>query len=195
MTFASIEFAAPHTEPFVLPDGRQVAFGPVGRASRDLVVRALARISDESSRLRFFTTRRRFSDREIDVLTELDGVDRYAVGASVWSSGGVEGIGVARYVRTTEPDAAEVALLVVDDYQHRGLGRALFSRLAAWALSRGVTRFRGIVLVDNTKMLALLRSAVPDLALARDADCYSVDVPAAAFVTRSGRRPLPGMRP
>lgn len=49
--------AAGHNDPFRLRDGRQVWFGPVTPAARDLIVRALPRLSPESSRRRFFTVR------------------------------------------------------------------------------------------------------------------------------------------
>jgi GNAT superfamily N-acetyltransferase len=52
-----------------------------------------------------------------------------------------EGVGVARYVRAgADPEVAEVAVTVVDDWQGRGLGRALLERLAARARREGVRR-------------------------------------------------------
>jgi GNAT superfamily N-acetyltransferase len=166
------------TPPFRLRDGRPVWFGPVTPAARDVIVRALARLSPESSRRRFFTVRYQLSDRELDALTILDGIDRYAVGATVrGDDGAVEGVGVARYVRTTaDPQMAEVAFLVVDAYQGQGVGKALLARLAEAAVERGIRRFEGIVLPDNTPVLGLLTRHAPGTVTHRDYDFLRVDV-------------------
>lgn len=165
--------------PFRLADGRALHFGPVTPASRGLIERAMRRLSPETSRRRFFTVRYQLSERELDELTILDGVRRYAVGASVVTpEGGVDGVGVARYARDPEDaDTAELALLVVDAYQGRGIGRTLLARLATAAVERGIAFFRGLVLVDNHPMLRLLREYAPDMVLHRIDDFYRVDVP------------------
>jgi GNAT superfamily N-acetyltransferase len=59
-------------------------------------------------------------------------------------------VGVSRYVRIPEePEVAEAAVAVVDDYQGRGLGALLLEALGAVALENGITRFRGHALEDN----------------------------------------------
>ena len=161
-----------------LPDGRPLFFGPVTPASRPLIERAMTRLSPETSRRRFFTVRYRLSDRELDELTILDGVDRYGIGVStIGADGQPEGVGVARYVRdATDRNAAELALLVVDAYQGRGVGKTLLARLARVAMARGIERFRGLVLIENVPMLRLLRQFAPNLALSRIDDYFRVDV-------------------
>ncbi len=78
------------------------------------------------------------------------------------------------------PHVADLALLVVDAFQGVGVGRTLLARLASAALARGVDTFRGMVLVDNTPMLRLLRVLAPDLRLSRVDDYYDVEVPLTA---------------
>ena len=163
---------------FRLRDGRPLSFEPVTPAARDLIVRALAHVSPESSRRRFFTVRHQLSEAELDALTILDGFDRYAVGATVRSDDGrVDGVGVARYVRKSgSPHVAEVAFLVVDAYQGQGVGKALFTRLSEAALARGIRRFEGIVLPDNTPALGLLTRHTPGTITQRTYDYLRVDV-------------------
>ena len=117
-------------ESALLSDGRAVVLRPVTPASRLLIAAAMSHLSPESSRRRFFTPRFRLSDAELDRLTNLDGVDRYAIGATVASAdGSVEGIGVARYTREPdEPRAAEAAVVVIDAYQGLGLGSQLLGK-------------------------------------------------------------------
>ena len=173
--------------PFFLPDGRRLQFGPVSRASRPLVERAIAGLSPLTSYRRFFTVRNRLSDAELDALADLDGVDRFAVGASVRNGAGADGVGVARFARDRERrNVADLALLVVDAFQGIGVGRALLARLAAVALGRGIDTFRGMVLVDNPPMLRLLRAAAPDLRMTRVDDYFEVEAPLSSITLPSG---------
>jgi GNAT superfamily N-acetyltransferase len=173
--------------PYLLPDGRRLQFGPVTRASRPLIERAVAGLSPLTSYRRFFTVRYRLSDAELDALTNLDGVDRFAVGASIRNGPGVDGVGVARFVRDrARRNVADLALLVVDAFQGRGVGQTLLARLAGAALARGIDTFRGMVLLDNAPMLRLLRALAPDLRLARADDYFEVEAPLSSITLPSG---------
>ena len=64
---------------------------------------------------------------------------------------------MARYDRIAGTSVAEVAVAVVDDFQHRGLGSQLLTMLARVALEHGIDTFTLIVLPENQAMLRLLR--------------------------------------
>ena len=67
-------------------------------------------------------------------------------------------MGVARYVRDAEdPDAAEIAVTIVDDWQGRGLGTELLARLSGRARAEGICRFTALVADDSVAMAGLLR--------------------------------------
>src|SRR3989338_9042838 len=70
--------------------------------------------------------------------------------------GVAELVGVGRYEPTDAPDTAEVAFVVQDGWQDRGLGTVLFQEILAAAAARGVRRFRAWVLADNRRMLDLI---------------------------------------
>ena len=93
------------------------------------------------------------SAKELAYLTEIDHVDHEAIGARDAETG--EGIGVARYVRLPQPEVAEAAVAVVDEWQHRGLGSELLERLTARARENGVERFHASLFAMNHAMLAL----------------------------------------
>ncbi len=175
-----LTIASPIASPTArLRDGRVLTIQPITPAARPLIERAIARVSPESSRRRFFTPRFRFSERELDALTVLDGHDRYALGAVVnGPDAAPEGVGIARFVRVPgQADTAEVAVLVVDAFQGQGVGRTLLARLAIAALARGIARFRGIVMTDNDPMLKLLSRYAPGLRMARVDGHLDIEVP------------------
>ena len=65
-----------------------------------------------------------------------------------------EGLGVARYVRNPErPDAAEVAVTVIDDRQGKGIGTLLLEVLSARAREEGIATFTALMLAANEAML------------------------------------------
>ncbi len=159
-------------------DGRPLWIGPVTPAAKPLIVRGLERISPETSHRRFFTVRYRFSDEELDAMTNLDGHLRFALGATVRDPGGnVEPVGIARFARLADtPTMAEVAILVIDAFQGQGVGRTLLKRLAAAALARGILRFRGIVQPDNRPIIRLLTGYAPEPAIFRNGEHMHIDV-------------------
>jgi GNAT superfamily N-acetyltransferase len=177
----------PIDAPYLLPDGRSLKFGRITRASRPVIERAIEGLSPLTSYRRFFTVRYRLSDAELDALTDLDGISRFAVGAYIRGGSAVDGVGVARFVRDRErPHVADFALLVVDAFQGLGVGRTLIARLAGAALARGIDTFRGMVLVDNAPMLRLLRGLTPGLHLWRVDNYYEVEAPLSSMTLPSG---------
>ncbi len=81
-------------------------------------------------------------------------------------------IAVARYEPTDEPDTVEVAFVVQDAWQGKGLGTIMLDELLAAAAARGITRFRAYVLADNLRMLDLLRR-LPTCRSARSTPAWS----------------------
>jgi protein lysine acetyltransferase len=148
--------------PAMLADGTRLLLRPIRPADKAKLAEGMRRLSPESRRRRFFTAKERLSDLSLTYLTELDYVSHFAWVAVTPGAGndGQQIVGVARYIRLpAEPDAAEVALTVLDDYQGRGLGSLLFDALAVAAAVNGIERFVALVLRDNLPMCAMLRRA------------------------------------
>jgi RimJ/RimL family protein N-acetyltransferase len=95
-------------------------------------------------------------------LTDVDHHDHEALGALDQADG--RGVGIARYVRDAEdPQAAEIALTIVDDWQGRGLGTELLARLSDRGRQEGIRRFIALVAYDNAAVAGLLRNVGADL--------------------------------
>ena len=92
-------------------------------------------------------------------LLDVDHWDREAIVALA----GDEIVAVARYGRTPGQPAADVAVVVADDWQHRGLGRLLLRRLARLARRRGIRAFTGTIGGENRAAQGLVRTLAPGL--------------------------------
>ena len=141
-------------EEVTLRDGSRVLVRPVRPEDKELFVRGWERFGEESRYRRFMGAKGGLSPHDLAYFTEVDHVDHEALGARDAETG--EGIGVARYIRLpNRPEAAEAAVAVVDDWQHRGLGGALLRRLTARAREHGIERFHASLFAFNHEMLAL----------------------------------------
>ncbi|MCP2354057.1 acyl-CoA synthetase (NDP forming)/GNAT superfamily N-acetyltransferase [Nonomuraea thailandensis] len=138
----------------VLADGGTAHVRPIRPADADRLRSFYSRLSDESIYFRFFGPRPRLSDREVERFTNVDYVGRVALIATI----GAEMVAVIRYDRTG-PGEAEVAFLVEDAHQGRGVASVLLEHLAATARERGIERFVADVLPANMRMTGLLRQA------------------------------------
>jgi RimJ/RimL family protein N-acetyltransferase len=134
-----------------LPDGTQVLIRPIRPDDKHFLEEGLHRLSETSVQRRFLTPKPRFSRAELRYLTEIDGHDHMALVAENPAAPARAILAVARYVRLPDdPEAAEVAIVVVDDWQRRGLGTLLVEELAPRARARGVRRFTATMASDNT---------------------------------------------
>ncbi|MDJ0613229.1 MAG: GNAT family N-acetyltransferase [Rhizobiaceae bacterium] len=140
-----------------LRNGREVAIRQVRPEDKQLFIDGHAELSPEDRYLRFFQHMPSLDDKLLKQLTELDHVEREAVGALDISKSNPKPIGVARYVaKQSNSDTAEFALTVASDYQGEGLGKLLLKVLADRAVANGFKYLSGLVLPQNTKMSKML---------------------------------------
>jgi RimJ/RimL family protein N-acetyltransferase len=140
----------------VLADGAAVLVRPLRPADAPLLQEGLLQLSQRTRYLRFHGPRGPFSAEELRFLTDLDGEMHFALGA--FASLPQRLVGVARFVRCGPSAArAELALVVADALQGKGLGLLLLSLLRDAALERDVTHFEGQMLEENRPMRDLLR--------------------------------------
>jgi RimJ/RimL family protein N-acetyltransferase len=134
-----------------LKDGAKIEIRPIAPEDRDALAAGLERLSVESRYRRFFAPVAQLSERQLDYLTRVDHHDHEALVAIDAGSG--SGIGVARFVRI-DGDTAEPAIVVVDEWQRRGVGRELLEALAGRAREEGISRFVAPVLAENEGAIA-----------------------------------------
>lgn len=138
------------TADVLLTDGTTVHLRPIAPADADAIVAMHSRFSERTRYLRYFSPYPRIPERDLQRFVNVDHHDREAF--VVESGGGV--IAVGRYERLgpDSPDA-EVAFVVEDAYQGRGIGSVLLEHLAEAARAEGISRFVAEVLPVNAAML------------------------------------------
>ncbi|MFD4408626.1 GNAT family N-acetyltransferase [Streptomyces sp. NPDC058476] len=157
------EYPAHWEADVVLRDGGTARIRPITVDDAERLVSFYEQVSDESKYYRFFAPYPRLSAKDVHRFTHHDFVDRVGLAATV----GGEFIATVRYDRinadglpaSAPADEAEVAFLVQDAHQGRGVASALLEHIAAVARERGIRRFAAEVLPANTKMIKVFTDA------------------------------------
>ncbi|MDQ4006547.1 MAG: bifunctional GNAT family N-acetyltransferase/acetate--CoA ligase family protein [Actinomycetota bacterium] len=138
----------------LLLDGRAAHLRPIKPDDAAGLVSFYERVSPESKYLRFFAPYPTLSDRDVERFTHVDHDARVAFVVTL--AGQI--IAVGRYDRIDEEEA-EVAFLVEDAHQGRGLAQLLLEHLAQAGREKGMSRFVAEVLPENSRMIQIFREA------------------------------------
>ncbi|MET7452384.1 GNAT family N-acetyltransferase [Streptomyces sp. NPDC005574] len=157
------EYPAHWEADVVLRDGGTARIRPITVDDAERLVSFYEQVSDESKYYRFFAPYPRLSAKDVHRFTHHDFVDRVGLAATI----GGEFIATVRYDRigpdgmaaSVPADEAEVAFLVQDAHQGRGVASTLLEHIAAVARERGIRRFTAEVLPANTKMIKVFTDA------------------------------------
>ena len=137
-----------------LRDGRTITIRAQRPEDLDGWRGALARTSAETLHLRFFAVKREVSEQEAHYFLDIDFVKHVALVVVADEDGRPTLIGGARYY-IVEPGKAEIAFGLIDEYQGKGIGSALISRLATIGREAGLHELVAEVLSDNLPMLSV----------------------------------------
>ncbi len=147
----------------LLRDGGTAHLRPISRADDQRLVEFYEDVSPQSKYFRFFAAMPRLSEREILRFTDVDHRNRVAlvltVADRIIAVGQFERLSDGRDERGGEGDPAEVAFLVQDRHQHRGIGQLLLEHLAQIGREIGIAKFVAEVMPDNAGMIQVFRDA------------------------------------
>ena len=143
----------------LLRDGQSAHLRPIHGDDRELLVEFYEKVSAESKYMRFFAPMPTLSERDIQRFTHVDHRDRVAFVLTVAE----KMIAVGRFDKIPpkdgEPAVAEVAFLVQDAHQGRGIAQLLLEHLAQAGRERGIAKFEAEVLPENHRMIQIFREA------------------------------------
>jgi GNAT superfamily N-acetyltransferase len=140
----------------VTSTGVKLHLRPIAPSDASRLERFHERLSEGAIYRRYFALRPELSAKEIAHLTTLDYQDRFAY---VVLDDEDDLVAVGRYDRIQGADDAEVAFVVIDHYQHHGIGILLLWHLARAARPNGITHFVAETQADNRGMLGVFRDS------------------------------------
>ena len=168
------DYPADYDFDVVLKDGAVIRIRPITPDDGAALQTFFAGLGRETVYHRFFRIKDSLTDEEVRYFTNLDYRDRMAFVAI--DEDGL--VAVGRYDRLEDdPEIAEVAFVVADAHQARGIGTALLRHLTAYARTQDVSGFRAYVLADNHGMLRVFRNSGYTLHRDLAEGVYTVDFP------------------
>jgi acetate---CoA ligase (ADP-forming) len=180
-----------YKENVLLKDGQGVTLKPATPDDIPKVELFMSRVSQESLRMRFMAS---VSQVASSVIYELCSGDFKTNGCLLAISGennNADVIGLGNYLSTGNGHVAEVAFLIEDKYQGKGVGTLLLERLAGLAAANGFVEFEAEVLPENQQMINVFKSSGFERHQAWSSDTVHIELPvgsAAALWESTGLR-------
>ncbi len=157
-----------------LKDGTQIFFRPVKPTDEPALAEMLYSLSSQSVHTRYHTYTMTFPHKAVQQLTNVDYVNDLAIVGAVPGPGGEELVAIAQYFLDPKSRVAEIAFLVQDEWQERGMGTFLMDYLTQIARQRGVKQFYARVLPMNKPMLAVFHNSGQPVRTEFDGEAYNV---------------------
>ena len=144
----------------ILRDGQSIHIRAIRKDDRERLLDHFERLTERSAYYRFFRSRTRLTDEELERFTDLDFVSDVALAAVLREEDREHIIGVVRFSVLPDvpglPRRAEIAMAVTDEYQGRGVGTLLMEHVTPIAHAAGIVEFEADILGENNRILQLL---------------------------------------
>lgn len=148
--------AASYSAQELLRDGSRVEIRALRPADEAGMLAALEQTGAQSLQRRFFVMKRHFSDKERTFFMDVDFDKHVALVATAEQLSLTVVVGGGRYV-VSEPGRAELAFMVIDAWQGRGIGSLLLRHLVKLAGEAELRELTAEVLPENVAMLSVFR--------------------------------------
>ncbi|THF67439.1 bifunctional acetate--CoA ligase family protein/GNAT family N-acetyltransferase [Pseudothauera nasutitermitis] len=145
------------TRKWTVPEGTEVTIRPIKPEDAELEIEFVRKLSAETKYYRFMNTMRELPPAMVARLTQIDYDREMAFVATVDDNGTEVEIGVCRYAVNPDGESCEFAVVVADEWQHRGLARRLMGILIETARNRGLAYMNGVFLANNERMLKFVQ--------------------------------------
>ncbi|MDO8282586.1 MAG: GNAT family N-acetyltransferase [Thermodesulfovibrionia bacterium] len=143
----------------ILRDGQSLKVRPITHEDKEKLKDLFYRLSPQTRYLRFGYMKSYVSDQELDYFTVIHPPDTYAYVALTGEEKEEHIVGVGRWFLTPDKSTAEIAFVVEDTIQIRGIGTALLEQLADAAAKYRIKHFIARVLPENTRMLEVFEES------------------------------------
>jgi RimJ/RimL family protein N-acetyltransferase len=157
----------------ILPNANRIVIRALRPEDRSDLIAAVGQVSSQSLYRRLFAARRHFTEAEISFFVNVDFARHVALIATQDVGGKSVIVGGARFIAENSRQA-EIALMVVDEYQSQGIGGALMRHLIAVARASGLHELVALVLPNNTAMLKVFQRCGLAMTTKRESDVTRV---------------------
>ena len=157
-----------------LRDGTEIFFRPVKPTDEPALSEMLYSLSEKSVQTRYFTHTMTFPHKDVQQLTNIDYRHDISIIGVVPSVSGEQIVAIAQYFLDPKTQAAEVAFIVQDEWQQKGMGTFLLDYVTQIAKKRGVKRFYAKVLPANKPMLTIFYNSGYKVNTEFDGEVYNI---------------------
>jgi len=157
-----------------LHDGTEIFFRPVKPTDEPALSEMLYSLSKESVRKRYMIHTMTFPHKDVQQLTNIDYRQDISIVGIVPGVSGEQIVAIAQYFLDPNTQTAEVAFIVQDEWQQKGMGTFLLDYITQIAKQRGVKRFCAKVLPANKPMLSIFHNSGYKVSTEFDGDVYDV---------------------
>jgi GNAT superfamily N-acetyltransferase len=135
-------------------DARAVSIRVATPDDKEKLRKMFSRLSSKTIYRRFHLAYPHVPEQMLDLMSDVDHYDKEALFAVAEE----EIVGHAMYVKLANSGDAEVAFVVEDEWQSKGVGKLLLDEIAEKARLRGIETFSGEVLGENRRAVGLLNA-------------------------------------
>jgi acetyltransferase len=139
-----------------LPDGTNVTIRPISPEDAKIEYDCVHNLSERSKYFRFMQSLDDLTPLMLARFTQIDYDREMALIATVFKNGVETEIGVTRYITNPDGKSCEMAIVVTDAWQGKGIGQRMLERLMGQAREHGLEIMEGEVLADNHDMLKMV---------------------------------------
>ena len=179
MTEAQEEvYPAQYETEVLLKDGSRILLRPIRRDDVERWLEFISRLSHRTKYLRFHSMPK-LGHEDALRFCSVDYNNAFAFVAEVVRDRRRDIIAIGRYYRIPYKSSAEVAFVIEDAYQGKGIGTKLMEGLANVARDNGITTFEASVLAENREMMNVFKDYGFHVTSEREEDEYHITFPIA----------------
>jgi len=158
-----------------LHDGTEIFFRPVKPVDEPALSEMLYSLSENSIKTRYMTHTMKFLHKDVQQLTNIDYTKDICIVGTVPGISDEKIVAIAQYFLEPKTKSAELAFLVQDEWQKKGMGTFLLNYLTQIAKQKGVKKFYAKVLPANKPMLAIFYNSGYKVNTEFDGEVYNID--------------------
>jgi acyl-CoA hydrolase/RimJ/RimL family protein N-acetyltransferase len=174
MAWENIEYPKQLEKYETLNDGTEIFFRPVKPTDESSISEMLYSLSEASVQKRYMSRTVAFPHKDVQQLANIDYKNDLAIVGVVPSVTGDEIVAIGEYFLDPKHGHAEVAFIVQDEWQQKGMGTLLLKFLSEIAKKGDVKSFHAKVLQQNKAMLAVFHNSGYNVKTEFDGEVYSI---------------------